>query len=925
MGEKNHLCNITFRLESAFQQIDTISCAIIQGHRVFVGSESGYLYKYKLRKHIHRDKNTNFKTKLEKSTLVVKNHPIVQIVIQEALNYIIVLCAGTIKIYNLGDLSHVRDIPFVKDVSSFCCNTDGHPLHGICISARHKLILYDLQDINVNSSKVLIVPEPPKTIRWLRKYLCLGFATEYSIVPFNGDNPKGLLSVTNVPIIEVLPTEELVMANKNTAVFAYASRRKSRESLRFKSTPQKFAFCFPFLVSVGNEVIEVLNIMDYHYHFIIKKPFDVISLSSDGKDIIVVGPYQVLYLLPSSADYCIKDPVMFLQVKKNPSDKALFVRYINYVLREPKNPFKQLLVEFADKFVTKFRNPEEADLKIVKKYLDIALRKLNRVLIIHIKKFQKKVWCDLLFSTLQTIFYSRIYWLLFAMMTTQYKNQDILSFEKTSTYKDITPGHLGAQKRFWLTKESFDDPPPKKQPPSEETHETSTNNEDDISAFQDDNDVSFLSYTEEFLSPRTMDVPVNTTEPIRTNNIKVSTNKFKDAVSPSLQEIFLATEKATINADVVLYILDDPLSTSGGRLLGKGILMNDEDENLFIKLANEFKLFYIVPSNMFSYHRDTFSISWQQKELHYKMKFEEPFIYEDVVKKLIFLQKNMREATGKTDELMDNYILKALSEDEQVDDFSDDSHSNYHRKKLLDSNSSATMSSSSQPESPLSSGSFKIVEKGLIPPFYLPADGSDATPSSSPSSKPSSFNDDDLSLTFEQTQPYHSAIKTLRKISLLKSPRDKLGCILQTFKDIIQCVGDFWESYDREAVVGADDLVPIFAYVILKARIPKIFSEMNFIWEFATDSEMNGKYGYGFATFQIGVEIITGLDDSIWNTLEKETAKERRMSKHNIALPKKIETNPPEDHYLSGGILEKRDMLVSQRVRANPSDNDEEE
>jgi hypothetical protein len=287
----------------------------------------------------------------------------------------------------------------------------------------------------------------------------------------------------------------------------------------------------------------------------------------------------------------------------------------------------------------------------------------------------------------------------------------------------------------------------------------------------------------------------------------------------------------------------------------------------------------------------------------------------------------MREASGKTDELMDNYILKALSEDDQVDDFSDDSHSNYQRKKsLLDSNSSATLSSSSQPESPLSSGSLKVdrSEKGFVPPFYLP-DGSDATPSSSPSSKASSFNEEeDLSLTFEQ-QPYHNAIKTLRKISLLKSPRDKLGCILQTFKDIIQCVGDFWEHYDREAVVGADDLVPIFAYVILKARLPKIFSEMNFIWEFATDSEMNGKYGYGFATFQIGVEIITGLDDSIWKTMEKETSKERRMSKHNIALPKKIETIPPEDHYLSGGILEKRDMLVSQRVRANPSDNDEEE
>jgi len=198
---------------------------------------------------------------------------------------------------------------------------------------------------------------------------------------------------------------------------------------------------------------------------------------------------------------------------------------------------------------------------------------------------------------------------------------------------------------------------------------------------------------------------------------------------------------------------------------------------------------------------------------------------------------------------------------------------------------------------------------------------SNASLSSSPSSKGSPFNDsDDITLTFEQYQPYHRAIKTLRKISHVKSPRDKLGCILQTFKDIIQSVGNFWERYDREAVVGADDLVPIFAYVILKSRVPKIFSEMNFIWEFATDDEMNGKYGYGFATFQIGIEIIARLDDSIWQALE-DTVKKCK-SKINIMSPI---SESLEETFQTGGISEKRDQLVSQRVRITPSDNEEDE
>jgi len=185
--------------------------------------------------------------------------------------------------------------------------------------------------------------------------------------------------------------------------------------------------------------------------------------------------------------------------------------------------------------------------------------------------------------------------------------------------------------------------------------------------------------------------------------------------------------------------------------------------------------------------------------------------------------------------------------------------------------------------------------------------------------------EDDITLTFEQRQPYHRAIKTLRKISHLKSPREKLGCILQTFKDIIQSFGDFWEHYDREAVIGADDLVPIFAYVILKARIPKVFSEMNFIWEFASDSELSGKYGYGFATFQIGVEIIARFDDTIWKALEVpdtvtssphlsnspgggSSSVVSTSPSHTPGLPT---GNPLEEHL--GDILEKRDLLVSQR------------
>lgn len=156
-------------------------------------------------------------------------------------------------------------------------------------------------------------------------------------------------------------------------------------------------------------------------------------------------------------------------------------------------------------------------------------------------------------------------------------------------------------------------------------------------------------------------------------------------------------------------------------------------------------------------------------------------------------------------------------------------------------------------------------------------------------------------IPLENQVPYQKAIETLRNIVNEKSPRDKLGCILRTFRETIKCVTDFWDKEGCDPVVGADDLVPIFAYVILKANIPHLYSEMNFIWEFASDAEMNGNYGYGYATFQVGVEAVARLD-------------------------KDEEQSPSKRATATDGILEKREQLVyTRRMTRVTRDEDDDE
>lgn len=60
--------------------------------------------------------------------------------------------------------------------------------------------------------------------------------------------------------------------------------------------------------------------------------------------------------------------------------------------------------------------------------------------------------------------------------------------------------------------------------------------------------------------------------------------------------------------------------------------------------------------------------------------------------------------------------------------------------------------------------------------------------------------------------------------------------------------------------VGADDFVPLFAYMLLQANIPDIFAQFAFLSVFTDENALIGRYGYLLASLQTGMMIIMGLD-----------------------------------------------------------------
>jgi hypothetical protein len=60
--------------------------------------------------------------------------------------------------------------------------------------------------------------------------------------------------------------------------------------------------------------------------------------------------------------------------------------------------------------------------------------------------------------------------------------------------------------------------------------------------------------------------------------------------------------------------------------------------------------------------------------------------------------------------------------------------------------------------------------------------------------------------------------------------------------------------------VGADDFVPLFAYMLLQANIPDIHAQFAFLSVFTDENALIGHYGYLLASLQTGMMILSGLD-----------------------------------------------------------------
>ncbi|KAM4601786.1 alsin isoform 2-T2 [Polymixia lowei] len=131
-------------------------------------------------------------------------------------------------------------------------------------------------------------------------------------------------------------------------------------------------------------------------------------------------------------------------------------------------------------------------------------------------------------------------------------------------------------------------------------------------------------------------------------------------------------------------------------------------------------------------------------------------------------------------------------------------------------------------------------------------------PISTPASRPV-LGEKQQVLSSTKDACFASAVETLQQISTTFTPSDKLQVIQMTFEDITQ---EVLVLLKEDFLWSMDDLFPVFLYVVLRARIRNLGSEVSLIEDLMDPCVQHGEHGIMFTTlkacyYQIQHEKIT--------------------------------------------------------------------
>ncbi|XP_032709625.1 VPS9 domain-containing protein 1 isoform X1 [Lontra canadensis] len=113
--------------------------------------------------------------------------------------------------------------------------------------------------------------------------------------------------------------------------------------------------------------------------------------------------------------------------------------------------------------------------------------------------------------------------------------------------------------------------------------------------------------------------------------------------------------------------------------------------------------------------------------------------------------------------------------------------------------------------------------------------------------------------------PYCAAAQELGLLVLESCPQRKLECIVRVLRVICACAEDYCRAQEAApearpllgaTAIGADDLLPILSFVVLRSGLPQLVSECAALEEFIHEGYLIGEEGYCLTSLQSALNYV---------------------------------------------------------------------
>ncbi|XP_066098546.1 VPS9 domain-containing protein 1 isoform X2 [Saccopteryx bilineata] len=113
--------------------------------------------------------------------------------------------------------------------------------------------------------------------------------------------------------------------------------------------------------------------------------------------------------------------------------------------------------------------------------------------------------------------------------------------------------------------------------------------------------------------------------------------------------------------------------------------------------------------------------------------------------------------------------------------------------------------------------------------------------------------------------PYCAAAQELGLLVLESCPQKKLECIVRALRVICACAEGYYRAQEPAleagpqpgtAAIGADDLLPILSFVVLRSGLPQLVSECAALEEFIHEGYLIGEGGYCLTSLQSALSYV---------------------------------------------------------------------